>query len=541
MHADLSRLTHRPERHYSAVVAQQGRVQLDADANEQTAIQLFQARTLAADLIGPHGGPRGATGFRIALRGGSRELDDLVIGGGRYYVDGILCDATRPQPGVPVPAHGTADTGKEGKESKDGGDGEPAAPPATWTYWDQPDGFRDPERPGDRLPTAFPYLVYLKVWERLVTAAEDPALREVALGSALPDTAARAKVVWQVLPLPAAALGLDTGNPTVDEVRAAFTRWAEQAATPGSRLAARSEHPGTADDEPCLVAPDARYRGPENQLYRVEVHDGGSAKDATFKWSRENGSVTFPVDGLDGTWVELATLGSDDKLDLDVGDLVEFVDTGYTSRGEAEPLLRVEEVDLPGRRVRLSGEPAPGVGRRPELHPFLRRWDHHESSRRTSGRGARDGRLRHGALPVEEGGWLPLEDGVEVWFAPGGSYRTGDFWLIPARTATGGVEWPTDPARRPLLQYPSGIAVHFAPLAWIAGEQTEPDLRLAFRPLAASIPAADDAALAAEEEARAAESGDASYGAPYDASAPAPSRSQTTAAAEAAVDEEGTV
>ncbi|WP_414506399.1 DUF6519 domain-containing protein [Streptomyces sp. NEAU-L66] len=540
MHADLSRLTHRPERHYSAVVAQQGRVQLDADANEQTAIQLFQARTLAADLIGPHGGPRGATGFRIALRGGSRELDDLVIGGGRYYVDGILCDATRPQPGVPVPAHGTADTGKEGKGGTDGGDGEPAAPPATWTYWDQPDGFRDPERPGDRLPTAFPYLVYLKVWERLVTAAEDPALREVALGSALPDTAARAKVVWQVLPLPAAALGLDSGDPTVDEVRAAFARWAEQAAAPGSRLAARSEHPGPADDEPCLVAPDARYRGPENQLYRVEVHDGGSAKDATFKWSRENGSVTFPVDGLDGTWVELATLGSDDKLDLDVGDLVEFVDTGYTSRGEAEPLLRVEEVDLPGRRVRLSGEPAPGVGRRPELHPFLRRWDHHESSRRASGRGARDGRLRHGALPVEEGGWLPLEDGVEVWFAPGGSYRTGDFWLIPARTATGGVEWPTDPARRPLLQYPSGIAVRFAPLAWIAGEQTEPDLRLAFRPLAASIPAADDAALAAEEEARAAESGDASYGSPYDASGPAPSRSQTTAAAEAAVDEEGT-
>ncbi|MEU3986986.1 DUF6519 domain-containing protein [Streptomyces platensis] len=537
MHADLSRLTHRPERHYSAVIAQQGRVQLDADANEQTAIQLFQARTLTADLIGPHGGPRGATGFRIELRGGSRELDDLIIGGGRYYVDGILCDATRPQPGVPVPAHGTADTGKEGK---DGGDGEPAAPPATWTYWDQPDGFRDPERPGDRLPTAFPYLVYLKVWERLVTAAEDPALREVALGSAMPDTAARAKVVWQVLPLPAAELGLEADNPTVDEVRAAFARWAERAAAPGSRLAARSEHPGQSDDEPCLVAPDARYRGPENQLYRVEVHDGGSAKDATFKWSRENGSVTFPVDGLDGTWVELATLGSDDKLDLDVGDLVEFVDTGYTSRGEAEPLLRVVEVDLPGRRVRLSDEPAPDVGRRPELHPFLRRWDHHESSRRTTGRGARDGRLKHGALPVEEGGWLPLEDGVEVWFAAGGSYRTGDFWLVPARTATGAVEWPTDPARRPLLQYPSGIAVHFAPLAWIAGEQTEPDLRLAFRPLAASIPAADDTALAAEEEARAAEAGDASYSSPYDASGPAPSRSQTTAAAEAAVDEEGT-
>ncbi|MFI7101144.1 DUF6519 domain-containing protein [Streptomyces sp. NPDC050161] len=527
MHADLSRITHRPERHYSAVVAQQGRVQLDADTNEQTAIQLFQARTLAADLIGQHGGPRGATGFHIELRGGARELDDLIISGGRYYVDGILCDATRPAPGVPVPADG-GDGDRGGKD----GEGEPAAPPATWTYWDQPDGFRDPERPGDRLPTQFPYLAYLKVWERTVTAAEDPALREVALGSAMPDTAARAKVVWQVLPLPGAELGLESDNPPIDDIRAAFTRWAQKAAAPSSRLAARSERPAHGDDDPCLVAPDARYRGPENQLYRVEVHDGGSAQDATFKWSRENGSVTFPVDELDGTWVELATLGSDDKLDLNVGDLVEFVDTAYTSRGEAEPLLRVEELDLPGRRVRLSDEPAPGVGRRPELHPFLRRWDHHESGRQAR-RGAKSGGLRHGALRVDEGSWLPLEDGVEVYFAAGGSYRTGDFWLIPARTATGGVEWPTDAARRPLLQAPAGIAVHHAPLAWVQGEGTAPDLRLAFRPLSAGIPAADEAALDAEARARAEESG----GADAAGAGPAPSRSQTTAAAEAAVDE----
>ncbi|MFG2209083.1 DUF6519 domain-containing protein [Streptomyces sp. NPDC048638] len=541
MHADLSRLTHRPERHYSAVIAQQGRVQLDADANEQTAIQLFQARTLAADLIGGHGGPSGATGFRIDLRGGSRELDDLVIGGGRYYVDGILCDATRPQPGVPVPAASGA--GAAEQDGPDGADdaGEPTAAPVTWTYWDQPDGFRDPERPGDRLPAQFPYLAYLKVWERSVTAAEDPVLREVALGSALPDTAARAKVVWQVLALPGTELGLEGDDPSIDEIRKAFDDWARKASTPASRLAARSERPDQADDDPCLVRPDARYRGPENQLYRVEVHDAGGARDATFKWSRENGSVTFPVDELDGTWVELATLGNDDKLDLNVGDLVEFVDTATASRGEALPLLRVEELDLPGRRVRLSDEPAPGVGRRPELHPYLRRWDHREGGARQagrSGRGGRGGRLTHGALPVEEGGWLPLEDGVEVYFAAGGTYRTGDFWLIPARTATGSVEWPADAARRPLLQYPAGVAVHHAPLAWVHGEQAVPDLRLAFRPLSAAVPAADDAALEAEARARDEETYDAGPAGGGE-SAPAASRSQTTAAAEAAVDEGG--
>lgn len=497
MHADLSRNTFRPDRHYSGVIAQQGRVQLDADANEQAAIQLHQARTIASDLIGRHGGPAGATGFAVQFLAGNRELDDLSIGGGRYYVDGILCDASRPLPGTPVEDdHGGSDTDSEDGDA-------PAETPATWTYWDQPDGHRDPERPADRLPTQFPFLAYLKVWERSVTAAEDPALREVALGSAMPDTAARTKVVWQVLPLEGSALAVEEATDK-NVLREAFRKWAD-AQAPKSRLAARSERPEHADEDPCLVKPDARYRGPENQLYRVEVHEGGTAKDATFKWSRENGSVTFAVDELDGTWVELASLGGDDKLDLDVGDWVELTDTAHTSRGEPLPLLRVEELDLPGRRVRLSGEPEPGVGRRPELHPYLRRWDQQEGSRRSKGSGTR---LRNGAVKVEEGRWLSLEDGVEVYFATDGSYRSGDHWLIPARTATGSVEWPTDAARRPLLQAPAGIQVHYAPLAWVFGDDSASDLRMHFGPLATPVPFADKEALAAEaqaeEEARAA-------------------------------------
>ncbi|MFH9006035.1 DUF6519 domain-containing protein [Streptomyces afghaniensis] len=511
MHADLSRSTFRPERHYSAVVAQQGRVQLDADLNEQTAIQLHQARSLAADLIGPHGGPRDAAGFRIEYVGGKHEIDTLLIHGGRYYVDGILCDAGRPAAGVPV-------TDEDSEESA-------PEPPATWTYWDQPDGFRDPEKPGDRLPSPAqtPFVVYLNVWERSVTAAEDPALREVALGAAMPDTAARVKVVWQVLPLSLAALEIEETDPSKEVVRAAFTRWAQRQSAPSARLAARSERPDHADEDPCLVKPDARYRGPENQLYRVEVHEGGEAKDATFKWSRENGSVVFPVDELDGTWVQLASLGHDDKLDLDVGDHVEFVDTAYASRLEPLPLLRVEELDLPGRRVRLSAEPAPGVGRLAHLNPYLRRWDHHGGPKRKG----RTTALRGGAVPVTEGEWLPLEDGVEVYFAKGGTYRTGDHWVVPARTATGSVEWPVDTARRPLLQGPAGIARHFAPLALIKGEGSAVDLRLAFGPLASSMPPADEATLAAEEQAHREE---------LAAEDPSHGRSHTTAEAEAAVE-----
>ncbi len=488
MHADLSRSTFRPQRHYSAVIAQQGRVQLDADLNEQAAIQLHQARTLAADLIGRHGGPGGqpgrVPGFRIEYVGGKLDIDTLYIHGGRYYVDGILCDADRPAPGIPV-----LDEGAEEPQQTAGTD-------AYWDYWNQPDGFRDPENPADRLPSPAqsPFVVYLKVWERAVSAAEDPALREVALGAALPDTAVRAKVVWQVLPLSLTALDIEDGEPSAQAVRDAFEKWATAQAAPSARLAARSERPEHADEDPCLVRPDAHYRGPENQLYRVEIHAGGEAKDATFKWSRENGSVVFPVDELDGTWVQLANLGFDGKLDLEVGDHVEFTDTAYASRLEPLPLLRVEELDLPGRRVRLSAEPDPHVGRLPHLHPFLRRWDHHEGLRRKG----RTAALKGGAVPVTEGEWLPLEDGVEVYFAKGGGYRTGDHWLIPARTSTGSVEWPADAARRPLLQSPAGIDRHFAPLALVQGEGSTVDLRFAFGPLGTDIPAADQGALDAE-------------------------------------------
>ncbi len=42
---------------------------------------------------------------------------------------------------------------------------------------------------------------------------------------------------------------------------------------------------------------------------------------------------------------------------------------------------------------------------------------------------------------------ITLADGIQIQFQPSASdnlYRTGDYWLIPARVATGDVEWPGD-------------------------------------------------------------------------------------------------
>jgi hypothetical protein len=60
--------------------------------------------------------------------------------------------------------------------------------------------------------------------------------------------------------------------------------------------------------------------------------------------------------------------------------------------------------------------------------------------------------------------WLDLEDGVQIQFAPDGEYRSGDYWLIPARVATQGIDWPLDASGHPALQDPEGIEHHYAPL-----------------------------------------------------------------------------
>jgi hypothetical protein len=62
---------------------------------------------------------------------------------------------------------------------------------------------------------------------------------------------------------------------------------------------------------------------------------------------------------------------------------------------------------------------------------------------------------------------VALEDGIEVQFSQG-SYRTGDYWLIPARTATGDVEWPRSKDGTPEAQPPLGIEHHYCRLAIIA-------------------------------------------------------------------------
>lgn len=473
MKGDFTRDTFDPTKYFSRVLMQQGRVQLDADWNEQTSILLHYLRTLAKDILGPHAGPASDMGFDIitqdmvetalvsklnAIESDANRKQILeeqvkkgnaVIGPGRYYVQGILVENYRgilytEQPGYPF----NDETKLEALQKLKSG-----------------------------------FLVYLDVWERHVTNVEDDAIREVALGG--PDTCTRAQVVWQVKVLLQPA-GTNVFN--CDAVKTLLPM-----GTGKLRARARIDKPPT---ELCTIPPESRYRGAENHLYRVEIHQvDTSTGGATFKWSRENGSVTFPVRSLAGTTVTLEHLGRDKCLGLAPGNWVEVVDDAIAFGETAGLLARVETVDRDEFTVTLkwpngvTNLPAYTEADAEAKHALLRRWDH-----------AGDPTKFGGALQIVEqnatqAGWINLEDGVQIWFAIGGTYKAGDYWMIPARTATGDVEWPdelqgdgtpkldSDGNPIPAAQAAKGPRHYYAPLVLVPSEGGRRDCRCSINSL----------------------------------------------------------
>jgi hypothetical protein len=249
-------------------------------------------------------------------------------------------------------------------------------------------------------------------------------------------------------------------------------------------LAAKAQELDDAEaKDVCIVSPEARYRGAENQLYRVEIHRRGKAGEATFKWSRENGAVVFPIELVADNSVTLENLGRDNRFGLEVGDWVEVVDNIYVGRGRTKDLLQVTDIQPIERLVTLSGEPS--YGHDPNAWPLLRRWDQQQANP-----DSKDLKDSGGAVLISEGDWLTLEDGIQIKFE-GDNYRSGDYWLIPARTETGDVEWPKVNDDDPLSLPPRGVDHHYAPLAVVftqAGQLKITDLRHSFLPYGSCCP-----------------------------------------------------
>src|SRR5205823_13726489 len=101
-------------------------------------------------------------------------------------------------------------------------------------------------------------------------------------------------------------------------------------------------------------------------------------------------------------------------------------------------------------QVTLSGAPSRANG----THRYLRRWSAAEIDIAS-------------ATAAGVQGWIDLEDGVQVKFDPKGVYATGEYWTIPARTATGDVIWPQD-GGNPAFRGPQGVRHVYAPLALVS-------------------------------------------------------------------------
>jgi hypothetical protein len=452
MPGDVERETFRPGLRFANVGLQQGRLLLPSDLNEQSAIHHHFLRAFITDLVGRAWAAR--DGFTIATEA-SPHLK-ISIAAGHFYVDGIMCQ----------------------NESLCTYDDQPFHPTP-----DEPEKLNE----GDAV-------AYLDCWERHVSWLNFPELRDPALNGA--DTTTRIQIAWQVRVLPKNSAGdlvaamteaLKARITALDPVADADARQAMQK-TIVNLNTARDHFPqdcktavtvvdaldtarpfmaadakqDVADPDPCTIAADLEYRGRENQLYRVEIHRpglSGPAGPATFKWSRENGSVAFKVIDIDldkkagVSRLTLERLGRDRRTGLCEGDWVEPADDDSEFRWLALPLLQVSKVDVHRRMVTLTG---PVGALNLARHPLLRRWDHVGDDQ------------AEGALVVRESkddtGWIDLERGIRIRFAPGGLYSKGDYWLIPARAATGDIEWPAV-ADVPQAVEPSGIKHHRAVLA----------------------------------------------------------------------------
>jgi Family of unknown function (DUF6519) len=433
MKGDNSRETFGKEKHYSAVRQQQGRVQVDADWNEHVAIQRYLDTTEGIDVIGPVGAPEDQAGFAITY---DPNVDgqgnaDFLISPGHIYVDGILCESDmyndyRWQPHWPHPDY-VVETTVNGQAVRSV---DVSKLPASSTG----------------------YVAYLDVWERHISWVEDDSIREVALGG--PDTATRVQTIWRVV--------LAAKPETVDELlppfSATLSAWVDQA---------------SGQTDACSLAPTTGYRGLENQLYRVEIHEGGSS--ATYKWSRDNGSVVARwLGGTDKPNTLLVDVaGGDASQRFESGNWVELLGDDLELAGNPGVFVKLTLVQGNVLTFDPNSVTYPsGISTIERssfgAHPKIRRWD------------------CNGPQKIEELKPLPLEEGILVSFGENGSaYVSGQYWLIPARAATQDIEWPRTETGGAIAQTAVGIHHHVAILGEFDRQSlpTVTDKRPLFPPL----------------------------------------------------------
>ncbi|MDJ0801668.1 MAG: DUF6519 domain-containing protein [Desulfobacterales bacterium] len=238
MKTQISRNAFKPQKRYAGVYQQQGRMITDADWNNLVDLLKGHLAEALKDVVGT-GSPR---------NGALTITSNRMIRPGDLYVNGLRAELL-----------GTDPIGAD----------------------NQPDY---PNHPN--LPATGPYTVYADLWERSLTALEDPDLRDAGLNGA--DTCTRTQAMLQIK---TCAPGVDPEKDILRRGNAVLT------------LELHGNRESGDPCDPCAGQVDAGEGRIGNYLFRLEVHAVMGPADAptglTLKWSSENGAEQYAAESED--------------------------------------------------------------------------------------------------------------------------------------------------------------------------------------------------------------------------------------------------
>ncbi len=455
MAGDCARVSYDPSRKWRGLVAQQGRVTVEADWNEAASIDQEHDRRVTLDVVGPAGTPDGGYTVTPVPPTGSPPAGtpgDFTVGQGTLYVGGQRLDLDEPV-----------------------------------TYSTQPDWLdhsTDPlwVAPAVPTPTATSYeLVYLLASEQEVSAVEDPALADVALGG--PDTMQRQRILqhfvrqaspsgtcdgsWSAFQSSLADLGLrfDAASTMIRSATTLQVSFPDIPAAPSL----------------CQPVATGGYLGAENQMIRVMVAGADTSGGPIIVWGFDDASFLYRVTsatydpGSQTTTLTLATAPPDCFHFPVLGQAVEVLrDAAQLTASDyiASPAGLVSTLtanyDNVQNTVTIAGElPDDYVSALQTPQLYLRVWQ---------------------AMAAAPDGVATELDGTGVAVtltSSTGIFHAGDFWRFALRPIQPALVYPARILEQP--QPPDGLRTWACPLAVLTWDGGSPTAASCVRPFSGLV------------------------------------------------------
>jgi Family of unknown function (DUF6519)/IPT/TIG domain len=435
MAGDRARVSYDPSRKWRGLVAQQGRVTLDADWNEAAAIGEERDRLAARDAVGPVGTPDG--GYSVtavpAAAPGPAMPGDLTIGPGTLYLGGERLDLDAPV-----------------------------------TYSTQPDWLdhsTDPLWVPPAVPAGTSFeLVYLLAAEQEVSATEDPALADVALGG--PDTMQRQQILQRFVRQPSpSGTCADAWSAFVSSLGGKGLQFDAASMTIGSATTLQVSFANApAVPNQCEPVATGGFQGAENQMIRVMVASVDAAGVPTIAWGFDDASFLYRLKAAtydsagDQTTVTLASAPVDNFHNPGAGQAVELLRdavrltaTDYIAAPAGVVMPLFSAYDPTQMQLVISGQPPDDYLSAATPQLYLRVWQ--------------------STVAAQPGAATALGDtGIAVTLTSStGTFHAGDFWCFALRPIEPAIVYPARYLAAP--QPPDGPRTLTCPLAVLTWEE----------------------------------------------------------------------